>query len=79
MLKRIKRMWQLSKKDPKALAVLENLSEEQLALVPDEEIGDGKAVFFGEPTDKDYEEFKREEEGTAPWYKRLKQLDDEKL
>jgi len=72
MFKRIKRLINLSKKDPKALAVLESLSPEQLAHVPDN--NDGKAVFFGEPTLKEEQEFQREQEGTKPWYDRLKNL-----
>lgn len=72
MLKRIKRMIELSRKDPKALEVLENLTPEQLAEVPD--AGDGKAVFFGEGTEEEFKEFQKVEDGTAPWYERLKNL-----
>lgn len=67
-------MWVLSKKDPKALKVLEDLTAEQLAVVPDANEGDGKAVFFGEPTEKELLDFQREEDGTKPWYDRLKNL-----
>lgn len=73
MFKRLQKLYKLSKKDPKALAVLENLTEEQLALVP-EELEDVKAVFFSEGSEKDYEDFKREEDGTKSWYERLKNL-----
>lgn len=72
MIKKLKRLYELSKKDPEALRVLENLTEEQLAIVPDE--GDGKAVFFSEPSEEDYKEFKKEEEGMKPWYDLLKRL-----
>lgn len=72
MLKRIKRMIELSKKDPEALKVLENLTEEQLDQIP--EAGDGKAVFIGEGTHEEWEDQKKEDEGTKPWYERLKQL-----
>lgn len=74
MIKRIKRLWKLSRKDPEALKVLESLNEEQLRLVPEAVEGDGKAVFFGEGTEEEYKEFQREEEGMKPWYDRLKNL-----
>lgn len=72
MLKRIKRLVQLSKKDPKALSVLENLTPEQLSKVPDE--GDGKAVFFGDGTEEEFVELQREDSGLKGWYERLKNL-----
>lgn len=37
-------------------------------------VGDGKAEFFGEPTPEDEKEFERSEKGTKPWYDRLKNL-----
>lgn len=74
MFKRLKKLIALSKKDPKALAILESLDEEQLALVPDEELGDGKAEFIGEGTHEEFVEFQKEEEGLKPWYERLKNL-----
>ena len=74
MLKKIKRLIALAKKDPKALAVLEGLSEEQLKAVPDVSEGDGDAVFFGEGTAEEFEELKKEDEGMKPWYKRLNEL-----
>lgn len=72
MLKRLQKLWKLTKKDPKALEVLENLSEEQLAIVPEE--GDGKAVFLSIGTEEDFVEFEKEEAGMKPWYERLKNL-----
>lgn len=75
MIKKIKRLIALAKKDPKALAILESLSEEQLKAVPDvSEEGDGKAVFFGEGTHEEFEEFEKEEKGLKPWFDRLKNL-----
>ncbi len=74
ILKRIKRILDLSKKDPKALALLESLDEEQLALVPEEELGDGNAVFIGEGTHDEFVEFEKEEKGLKPWYERIKNL-----
>lgn len=72
MFKRIQKLWKLTKKDPKALEVLENLSEEQLAIVPEE--GDEKAVFLSMGTEEDFIEFEKEEAGMKPWYERLKNL-----
>lgn len=72
MYKRLKRFWQLSKKDPKAIEILEKLTEEDLAFIP--EAGDGKAVFFSEGTMEDFEEQKKEDSGLAKWYKRIKEL-----
>ena len=71
MFKRIKRIIELSKKDKKALDMLENLTPEQLAEVPDEE---DKAVFFSQGTEQDFIEFEREETGLKGWYERLKNL-----
>ncbi len=38
------------------------------------EQGDGKAVFFGEGTQEEWEEQKKEDDGTKPWYDRIKKL-----
>jgi hypothetical protein len=70
MFRRLKRIYDLSKKDPEALKVLETLSPEQLKIVP--EAGDGKAEFFGDGTDEEYQEFLKEENGTKAWYDRIK-------
>lgn len=74
MIKRIKKLIALSKKDPAALKVLEGLTDEQLALVPEENIGDGKAVFIGEGTHDDFLEQEKEDQGMKSWYERLKNL-----
>lgn len=54
-------MYQLSKKEPEALKKLENLTEEQLAFIPED--GDGKAVFLGEGTQEEYQEQVDEDKG----------------
>jgi hypothetical protein len=74
MFKTLKRLIEFTKKDPKALEMLEKLSDEQLALVPDKNEGDGKAVFIGEGTHEEFLEFEKEEKGMKPWYERLKNL-----
>lgn len=58
MFKRIKRMYDLSKKDPKALS---NLTDEQIENLPD--IGDGKAVFFGEGTEEEFKDLQEADKG----------------
>ena len=70
MLNRIKRLWQLSKKDPKQVDEL--FDKKVIESIP--ELGDGKATFIPEATEEDYEEFKKEEEGTKPWYDRIRRL-----
>jgi len=54
MYKKIKRLWTLANKDPKALETLEALSDEQIAAIPD--AGDGKAVFIGPGTEEEFRE-----------------------
>ena len=58
MIQRLKRLWNLTRKDPKALERLEKLTDEELAYIP--EIGDGKAVFFGEGTEEEFNELEHE-------------------
>lgn len=72
MLSRIRRLWAISKKDPKQVDKLIEIPQEILEKVPDE--GDGKAVFFSEGTEKDFEEFENEQSGMAKWLQRLKDL-----
>ena len=72
ILKRIKRFWKLTKKDPKALEVLENLTNEQLRAIPDEQ--EVKAEFFGPGTEEEYDNMVRTDNGTKPWYDLLKRL-----
>lgn len=74
MIKRIKRLVALSKKDPEALKVLESLSEEQLEAVPDVSEGDGNAVFFKQGTAEELEEFEKEQTGMKAWYDRIRNL-----
>lgn len=56
--KRIKRMWQLSSKDPKAI---DKLTNEEIEAIPDE--GDGKAVFLGEGSHEEFLEQQKEDKG----------------
>lgn len=72
MFQRLKRYWQLTKKDPKALERLEKLTEEDMAYIP--EIGDSKAVFFSEGSTEEFDDFQKEESGMKAWYERIKNL-----
>ena len=66
-------MWNLSKKDAKALEVLEKLTPEQLAEVPDAK-GNNKAVFISEGTEEDFIEQERKDSGLSGWYDRIRNL-----
>jgi len=61
LIPRIKRFWQLSNKDPEVLKKFEKLTVEDLQYIP--EIGDGKAVFFGEGTDEEKKQQDLEDKG----------------
>lgn len=58
MLKRLKRMWSLSQKDPE---ILNSLTEEQIKAIPN--AGDGKAVFIPQGSEEEFKEFENEEKG----------------
>lgn len=61
MFKRLKRLYQLSQKDPEALKKLEGLSDEQLVVIP--EAGDGKAVFFSEGSEQEFKDQEKADKG----------------
>ncbi len=61
MLKRIKRLWKLTRKDPEALRKLEGLSDADLEYIP--EVGDGKAVFFGQGSLEEQKEEEKAKKG----------------
>lgn len=58
MLKRIKRLWQLSKRDKK---LVDKLTLDEIVSIPLE--GDGKAVFIGEGTQEEFEEQEKKDKG----------------
>lgn len=72
MFKRLRKLWTLTNKDPKALEVLENLTDQQLAIIPEEP--DGKAEFLGSGTGEEFIEQERADKGMKGWYDRLKNL-----
>lgn len=69
MLNRIKRLYKLSKKDPEAL---EQLTDAQINAIPN--AGDGKAIFFSQGSEQEYQDLQDEESGMKKWYERLKNL-----
>lgn len=72
MFKRLQRLWKLSKKEPKALDLLDGLTDKQIMQLPD--AGDGKAEFIDSGTEEEFKDFERQENGTKSWYERLKNL-----
>ncbi len=58
MFKRIKRLYELSKKDPIAL---EALTDKEIEAIPEE--GDGNAEFLGEGTHQEFEDQKKADKG----------------
>lgn len=73
-LQRVKRLWELSKKDSEVLDLYETLTPEDIKEIPNAKKGEGKAVFFGVGTEEEYIEQVRKDKGLAGWYERLKNL-----
>lgn len=71
IIKRLKRLWKLTKKDKKLLDALDDLTDKEIMELPDE---DTKGTFFPQGTEKDYEEFLKEENGLKPWYDKIRNL-----
>ena len=74
MFNRLRRLWHLSKKEPKELEILESLTPDQLAEVPEVVDGDGKAEFLGEGTHEEFVEQERADSGIRGWYERMKRM-----
>lgn len=74
MFKRIRRMWELSSKDPDVLEKYEKMSPEEIETIPEASKGDGKAVFLGEGTTEEFIEQERADKGLAGWYNRIKNM-----
>lgn len=60
MLKRIKRLWQLAKKDKASIDEFMKLTDKELMELPDEET---KAVFISQGTNEEFKEFENEKKG----------------
>jgi hypothetical protein len=74
MFKRIRRIIELSRKDPEILDKYEKLTPEEIEQIPNVSKGDGKAVFFGEGTTEEFIEQERADKGLLGWYERLKKM-----
>lgn len=73
-LKRIKRLWQLTKKDPKAIALLEKLTPAEIEKIPEDKPVEEGSAFFGPGTEAEFKEQELEDQGMKPWYERIKNL-----
>lgn len=60
LLNKIKRLWKLSGKDPKALEELLQFTDEQIINLPDE---DTKAVFISEGSAEEFKDYQNEKKG----------------
>lgn len=60
-IKRIKRAWDLSTKDPLTLEKLGSLSQHEIDRIP--EVGDGKATFIGEGSEEEYKDQQNADKG----------------
>lgn len=60
LLNKIKRLWKLSGKDPKALEEFMQLSDKEIMDLPDE---DTKAVFISEGSVEEYKDYQNEKKG----------------
>jgi len=60
LITKIKRLWKLSGKDPKALEEFMQLSDEEIMDLPDE---DTKAVFISEGSAEEYKDYQNEQKG----------------
>lgn len=58
MFKRLKRLYQLSKKDKNSLDEFMKLTDKEIDNLPDE---NQKAIFIGTGTDEEYKEFENQE------------------
>lgn len=71
MFKKIQRLWNLTRKDPKQLDALLNAPESVVNSIPDEEV---KGEYFPLATEKDYQEYQAEQSGMKAWLDRLKNM-----
>lgn len=69
MFKKIKKFLQIQNLTPSVFDSITKGKEDEIV-----QLGDGGAVFFGEGTTEEFEQQQKEDDGTAPWYQRLKNL-----
>lgn len=72
-LKQLKTLWSLSSKDPEYLKAIEGLTAEDIKNIP--ERGDGGAVFIPYMTEKEKEDYiKNEQPVWKKFYQRLNEI-----
>jgi len=80
MFNKIKKAWVIANQSEELInslkkAIDENAESRNFApIFNPKELNDGKAEFFGEPTEQDILDHERELNGSLAWYKRLKNL-----
>jgi len=74
MLKRLQRMWRLSRKDPDKLEFLLQAPEAVVETVRDEDDREVVGAFFPEATQQDFEEQEAEDSGMKAWLDRIRGL-----
>lgn len=71
-LNRLHKLWKLSKKDERKLALMLEIPDVVLKQIPDD-VPDEPGAFFPEASVKDHKDMEDEESGMKAWYERLKQ------
>lgn len=74
MLKRLQRMWKLSRKDPDKLDLLLQAPDVVIDELRDADDAEVKGEFFAEATSADYKDFQDEQSGMKAWFDRIKNL-----
>lgn len=70
-LKRVKKFWDLSKKEPEKVEALLNDQKIQDLVDKLPDALDGKAVFLSEGTEEEYKEFEEEQSGITAFLKKV--------
>lgn len=76
LIRRIKQAWRISRLPDVVIDSTPNVAD---LIAKEQELGDGKAEFISEGTHDDFLEQQRIDDGTKPWYERLKRLVDDPL
>lgn len=73
-LNRLRKLWRLSSKDERKLALMLEMPPEVERAIPDAADTDEPGAFFPEATEADFKRQKAEDDGTAAWLDRLSKL-----
>jgi len=74
MMKRLKRLWKLSKKDPVKLQALLDMPASVEAALPDADDTEVRGEFFAEGSSADFKQQQNEDSGIAAWLDRIRKL-----